>query len=191
MEYRAFTEGVRPGSVTTSHEIIILLCYIIGKAGQPVTVDELNLALQQEALVNYFELMSAWEYLLRSDHLRQEGSGYVLSPLGEQTAAAFEGQLPVAVKERATRALTQVIQQLRRQRENQVQIEKTSDGYQITMTITDICTDLLSLRMFMPGREECEAIRRRFLEDPAAVYRGVFTLFTGDKLENGETKDKE
>ena len=45
--------------------------------------------------------------------------------------------------------------------------------------------------ILMPGREECEAIRRRFLEDPAAVYRGVFTLLTGDKLENGETKDKE
>ena len=184
-------EGVRPGSVTTSHEVIILLCYIIGKAGQPVTVDELNLALQQEALVNYFELMSAWEYLLRSGHLRQQDQGYVLSSLGKQTAAAFEGQLPAAVKERGTRALSQVIQQLRRQKENQVRIEKTSDGYQITLTITDIGTDLLSLRMFMPGREECEGIRRRFLEDPAALYRGVFALLTGDQLEAEETQPED
>ena len=29
MEHNAFTQGVRPGSVTTSHEVMILICYLM------------------------------------------------------------------------------------------------------------------------------------------------------------------
>ena len=47
MEYNAFTEGVRPGSVTTSHEVMILICYLIDQAGQPVSFQELNAALHR------------------------------------------------------------------------------------------------------------------------------------------------
>ena len=54
MEYNAFTEGVRPGSVTTSHEVMILICYLMEQAGQPVSFKELNTALQSQELVNYF-----------------------------------------------------------------------------------------------------------------------------------------
>ena len=35
-------------------------------------------------------------------------------------------------------------------------------------------------------REECEAIRRRFLNDPMLVYKGVFALLTGDTQTVGE-----
>ena len=72
MEYKAFTEGVRPGSVTTSHEVMILICYLIDRAGQPVSFQELNAALQSQELVNYFQFAETMESLRRSGHIRQE-----------------------------------------------------------------------------------------------------------------------
>ena len=67
MEYNAFTEGVRPGSVTTSHEVMILICYLIDQAGQPVSFQELSAALQGQELVNYFQLVEAVDTLGAGD----------------------------------------------------------------------------------------------------------------------------
>lgn len=35
----------------------------------------------------------------------------------------------------------------------------------------------------MPTEKECEAIRRRFLNDPMLVYKGVFALLTGERAQ--------
>ena len=54
MEQNLFTEGVRPGSVTTPEQVHMLICYIFREAGQPVTLDQVNEVLQRQSLVNYF-----------------------------------------------------------------------------------------------------------------------------------------
>lgn len=187
MEYKAFTEGVRPGGVTTSHEIIILICYMVSHAGQPVSLEQLCGALLRQELVNYFEFASAAEYLIKSGHLvPAESDRYAISELGQATAATFEDGLPLAVRERSTKALQSILKLLRRQEENRVEIEKTPDGYQLSLTVTDIGTDLMSIKMFMPTMEGCEDIRRRFLNDPSTIYKGVFALLTGDMETVGE-----
>lgn len=56
MAGNAFTAGVKPGGLTTSTEIRILLCYLIQHAGTPLSQGELETALLGEELVNYFEL---------------------------------------------------------------------------------------------------------------------------------------
>ena len=81
MEQNLFTEGVRPGSVTTPEEVHMLICYIFREAGQPVTLDQANEVLQRQSLVNYFEFAEAAERLIRMGHLRPAENGrYTLSP---------------------------------------------------------------------------------------------------------------
>ena len=46
----AFTAGVRPGGLTSSTEIRLLLCYLVKNAG-PITRQEIENALMEEALV--------------------------------------------------------------------------------------------------------------------------------------------
>ena len=190
MEYRAFTEGVRPGSVTTSHEVMVLICYLMDKAGQPVSFKELNSALQSQELVNYFQFAEAMESLRKSGHiLPQEYQGescFALTDLGRQASRAFEEDLPLAVRERGTRAMDRILTLVRRQKENKVEIRQVEDGWQLTLTITDIGSDLMSVTIFMPTQDACEKIRRRFLNDPMLTYKGVFALLTGDTETVGE-----
>ena len=42
MTHNAFTAGVRPGGLTTSTEIRILLCYLIKNATVPLSQSELE-----------------------------------------------------------------------------------------------------------------------------------------------------
>ena len=66
------------------------------------------------------------------------------------------------------------------------EIRQVEDGWQITLTITDIGSDLMSVTIFMPTQDACEKIRRRFLNDPMLTYKGVFALLTGDTETVGE-----
>ena len=95
MEQNLFTEGVRPGSVTTPEEVHMLLCYILRKAGQPVTLDQVNEVLQRQELVNYFEFAEAADRLIRMGHLVPVENGrYVLSQEGAALADTFRQNLP-------------------------------------------------------------------------------------------------
>ena len=172
---------MRPGSVTTPEEVHMLLCYILRKAGQPVTLDQVNEVLQRQELVNYFEFAEAADRLIRMGHLVPVENGrYVLSEEGAALADTFRQKLPPAVRERAQKALDDVLTLLRRQQENKVRVKKVGDGFEITLTITDIGSDLMSLTMFLPTEKECEQVRRRFLNDPALLYKGTMALLTGD-----------
>ena len=55
----AFTAGVRPGGLTNSTEIRLLLCYLVKNAG-PITRTEIENALMEEALVNILRSAPAW-----------------------------------------------------------------------------------------------------------------------------------
>ena len=77
-------------------------------------------------------------------------------------------------------ALDNILRLFRRQQDYRVEIAKKEDGFVVTLTIPDLGSDLLSLSIFMPTEKECEAIRKRFLNDPMLVYQGVFALLTGD-----------
>lgn len=57
MASNAFTSGVKPGGLTSSSEVRMLLCYLI-KTAAPLTRQEIEQALLSEQLVNYFELAS-------------------------------------------------------------------------------------------------------------------------------------
>ena len=100
MEQNLFTEGVRPGSVTTPEEVHMLICYIFREAGQPVTLDQVNEVLQRQSLVNYFEFAEAAGRLISMGNLLPEQNDrYILSGEGEKLADTFRQKLPAAVRE--------------------------------------------------------------------------------------------
>ncbi len=181
MEYNAFTGGVRQGSVTASHEIIALICYVVKETDSAITRKQLQNALLEEELVNFFECNSALDHLIKSGHLLEADNGdYTLTELGVATVEEFKSQLPLVVKERALAAMKTEIEQTKLREENIVKIEKTLDGYQISLTVTDIGTDLMALKLFMPTKDSCEHIEARFLADPQFFYTKILAIATGD-----------
>ncbi len=193
MDFNALSEGVRPGGITTTHQIIILLCYMVRGAGEPVTLEQLAKAVVEEELVNYFEVTSATQLLVEKGHLietEQKGL-YVLSPLGEQTALEFEKNLPASVKDRAMGALINILKLLHREQENNIDIIKTDDGYEFSLVMKDIGSDLLTVKMFFPTIEQCWEVKKRILNDPLTVYKGIFSILTGDYKTFGKLTDQQ
>ena len=81
----AFTAGVRPGGLTNSTEIRLLLCYLVKNAG-PITRTEIENALMEEALVNYFEIGSCLDDIARQQLVTVEGDRYTITDKGRKVA---------------------------------------------------------------------------------------------------------
>ena len=70
-EREAFTAGVRPGGLTTSTEIRLLLCYLVQNTGA-VSQHQLEAALMDTQLVNYFEIGSGLDDIRRQGLVAQD-----------------------------------------------------------------------------------------------------------------------
>ena len=95
----AFTAGVRPGGLTNSTEIRLLLCYLVKNAG-PITRTEIENALMEEALVNYFEIGSCLDDIARQQLVTADGDRYIITDKGRKVAQELAYDLPRSVRER-------------------------------------------------------------------------------------------
>lgn len=127
MAGNAFTAGVKPGGLTTSTEIRILLCYLIQHAGTPLSQGELETALLGEELVNYFELASNLSNLLEQGFVREENGRYTILPAGADIAEALADDVPRSVRDAAVRATLAAQQFARKEAQHHAQIDRPGD----------------------------------------------------------------
>ncbi|AVQ94809.1 DUF4364 family protein [Ethanoligenens harbinense] len=184
VENGAFGGGVDPGGLRDADDVKILICYLLKNLKQPLPLQTLAEALQQDGLVNYFTLADALHALLLSGHVdqvEQDGEkAYKATRLGAGTADMFERRLPLSVREKAVRAGVRLLARQKRDAENKVEITPSGAGFAVRCTVLDGEDTLLSISLLVPDRAQAEAVRQQFLHDPATVYRGAVALMTGD-----------
>ena len=97
----AFTAGVRPGGLTDSTEIRLLLCYLVKNAG-PITRTEIENALMEEQLVNYFEIGSCLDDITRQQLVTLKEDRYSITEKGRKVAQELAYRpCPAVWRERA------------------------------------------------------------------------------------------
>lgn len=178
-----FHAGVEPGGLTADYEIKMLICYILRTVDRPVPVSALIEAFVAEGIGNYFEAASAAAGLVKTGHLTietVEGERcYVATELAVGTADTLARDLPPVIREKAVTAVERSIHLRESRAQNRVDVKKVQDGYLLTMTITDVGSDLLTATLLVPDKETCGKISQRFVEDPVLIYKGIVAVLTG------------
>ncbi len=198
MSNQAFTGGVRPGGLTTSTEIRILLCYLLKSVNIPLTRAEIEGALLGEELVNYFELSDALDKLCELGHLTQTAQGYQVTPSGRDLADTLSSELPRSVRESAINAVLAAQQYKRKLAQHKAQIVKTEDGgWRACCTIEDLGEPVFSFELYLPDELTANAVKERFITDGDQIFRCMLGLLTGnrqmaiDAISSCDKKDKE
>ena len=184
MSNPVFTSGVTPGGLTSDYEIRLAICYLLWKLNRPLTFEQINDCFQFDGLLNYFEFSQALQQLQDMGHIQKESTGedqarYRLTGQGVQAAAEFEHSIPLSVREKAVQAGQQMLLREKRLRDNRVEYHKVEDGYQLNIRLSDFGSDLMRLTVFFATEEECLQAKRRFFEDPPAVYAGIMQALCG------------
>ncbi len=176
----AFSAGVEPGGLYTIQEIKILICYMLRGVNEPLTRESVTDIIAGGGMANYFETADALDALVRQGHLLEQKDGITLTETGRQVASTLAGRIPYTLRERSVKAALRLLTRRRREAENDVQIEKLNSGVQVTCTIQDADTPLLSLSLHVADNLQAQLVRENFLEDPTLLYRSVLAILTGD-----------
>lgn len=189
-----FRAGVEPGGLTADYEVKMMICCILEKVARPMPVSALIEVFVAEAIGNYFEVASAAAAMVESGSIAIEEYEnercYVITPTGAQAAVTLEKDLPTAVRERGVKAAEHFFLQRERRARNKTSIEKVEDGFLLTLSITDVGSDLLRVTILLPDEKTCKQLENRFISDPIVVYKGVVALLTGNYQSVGALLDE-
>lgn len=177
----AFTAGVRPGGLTGSTEIRLLLCYIVKTSG-PIARQEIEDALMEEQLVNYFEIGSCLDDITRQGMVELNEGKYTITDKGVRVANELAYDLPLSVRERAVAAVLRGQLWAHKQAEYGADITEKPDGHcTVRCTIKALENELFCLDLGAPDRLSAEMLKKQFILKGNEVYQLLINKLTEDE----------
>ena len=177
----AFTGGVKPGGLTSTMEVRILLCYLIktaAKTAAPLTRQELENALLSEELVNYFELAGGLGDLEQQGMIRLEDGRYRVTDKGSTVADTLAYDLPRSVRESAARAVIRAQTWLRKAAQHKATVTAENGRYLVDCRIEDLGSEVFRLQLEMPDPLTAEAVKHRFIEQGSEIFSLLMDALT-------------
>ena len=174
----AFTAGVRPGGLTSSTEIRLLLCYLVKNAG-PIARQEIENALMEEALVNYFEIGSCLDDITRQQLVTVQDNVYSITDKGRKVAQELAYDLPRSVRERAVAAVLRCQTWARKEAKYSASITEKPDGHcSVRCTVKGLDEALFCLDLGTPDRLSAELVKKQFILKGNEIYQLLVNKLT-------------
>ena len=174
----AFTAGVRPGGLTSSTEIRLLLCYLVNNAG-PIARQEIENALMEEALVNYFEIGSCLDDITRQQLVTVQDNVYSITDKGRKVAQELAYDLPRSVRERAVAAVLRCQTWARKEAKYSASITEKPDGHcSVRCTVKGLDEALFCLDLGTPDRLSAELVKKQFILKGNEIYQLLVNKLT-------------
>ncbi|MDL2293420.1 DUF4364 family protein [Ruminococcaceae bacterium OttesenSCG-928-D13] len=183
MDNGTFSEGVRPGGLTSSTEIRILLCYLLDHIGTPVSREQIEESLLGESLVNYFAMADSLAQLCSQGLLSCEDSMYTITDEGRTVGRTLAADVPRTIRDAAVRGVIRAQQYAAKAAAHRSEVIKSDDGKSrhVRCSIGDDAGTLLLLELYMPDELSAEAVRDKFIQSGDEVYKLVLASLTGNR----------
>lgn len=182
VEFDAFAGDIALGGLRNMLEIKILVCYMLSRVKEPMTRKQLCDCLQEEGLVNFFDLNEAIDDLLKQKMLQEEDylneTCITVTEAGRSNAETLETTLTNTLRERSVKSALKMLARAKAERETNVEIEKTETGYNVTFKIESLGENLLTLSLYVADILQAEQLRENFLNNPSGVYSQIIDLLT-------------
>lgn len=180
--YDAFTAGVETGGLINTSEIKALVCFLLLKIDVPVSRELCREVLQEQGIANYFDVSEAIAELIKtgniSTDITEDDEVMYLTKIGKGAAEMLVGDVPKSVREKAFSALHDAVTRLRRERETNIEITPSGNGYNVSFMVTDRDDVLMSLSVYAADLNQANDFKDNFLKDPVKVYSGIISSLT-------------
>lgn len=190
MKRNSFTEGVKPGGLTTSTEIRILLCYILDSMPEPVSRQQLEDVLLGEELANYFVMAESLSLLQEQNLVLEEDGQLSITDKGRSVARTLADDLPRSVREAAVFSLIRAQQFAARAAAYHSEVSETENGRLVSCSIGDGAGLVFKMELYMPDDATAQAVRKQFIENGDEVYKLLLASLTGNKVQAEKSLQK-
>lgn len=181
MPGNTFTEGVKPGGLTTGTEVRILLCYLLNTIDTPVSREQIEEVLLGEELANYFVVAEGLAQIVAQGLATEEQNGYLISPAGRSVAQTLARDVPRAVREAAVRGVVRARQYAAKAAAHHSEIVQTENGRTVHCSIADGTGSLFEMALYMPDELSANMVRRHFIDHGDQVYKLVLAALTNNR----------
>ena len=183
----AFPVDDTVGGIRSTEKIRIIICYILKNVESPLTRDNIQSALYDNGIANYFEISQAIDNLIDVGAVEISESCLVLNQKGEKIARDLNDELSLYIKNKAVRAINLTVIYEKRKKENDVSIVKVDDKkYRLDITLLsgqadDENTDeLIKVSVFVTDSLQAETMKTTFLNNPVRLYEKIIEALTED-----------
>lgn len=181
MSSNSFSEGVRPGGLTNSTELRILLCYLLDSVSTPVSRAQIEETLLGEELVNYFVMAESLAQIRAQGLVEGDDEGYTITEAGRTVARTLADDVPRSVREAAIRGVIRAQHYAAMQAAHQSEIITTEAGRSVRCSIGDDAGPLFRMELYMPDELSAQAVQTKFVESGDTVYKLVLAALTGNR----------
>lgn len=182
MDFDAFDAGIELGGLRNRDDIRLLICYLLKTIDKPIEKEQLNNALLENGLANYFEINRAVTELLSNGAvdmlIENDEECYQILPRGKEIAENLEMTLPKTVREKAVNSAIKLLTLKEVERENKIEVEKVDDGYNVSFSLMSGDAELMKLTLLVGDSMQVESIKKNYLEDPIKLYSSIITALT-------------
>ena len=182
VEFDAFAGDIVLGGLRNMLEIKILVCYMLARVKEPMSRKQLCDCLNEEGLVNYFDLNEAIDDLLNQKMIQEEmyleETCLTVTDAGRNNAETLETTLTNTLRDRSVNAALRMLARAKAERETKVNIEKTQTGYNVTIEIDALGENLLTLSLYAADILQAEQLRENFLNNPSEIYSQILNILT-------------
>ena len=177
---------IEKGGLHTVGDVKALVLYILRYAGKPLNRENLTEIVLNDGLVD-FDFTQALQGLLEDGLVDitspDDPTDYVLTELGRQTEELYETNLPFNVKKKNLAAMMSVLAQIKRESNTHTKIEKVSNGFLVSCTLTEQDGSiLLQYTVLVPDELQAHMITDQFCKQPTEKYKGIMSLLIDESL---------
>lgn len=175
-----FSAGVDYGGLRSMEDIKLLVCYLLYSVKEPVPRPMILEIISGNGMANFFDTGVAMDKLIDLGHIAESGSGMLtITNTGKEIAEVLSTTLPFVLRERSVKIALLLLSRMHKQKDANVEIEKTETGYNVTLELTEGGSTMLKVTVATVDSLQANAIRENFLEDPALLYRSTFAVLNG------------
>lgn len=180
----AFPVDDTVGGIRSTEKIRIIICYILLNSDSNLTRDNIQSALYDNGIANYFEISQAIDNLLDVGAVGADGDIIILNKKGEQIARDLEDELSPYIKNKAVRAAKLTALYEKRKKENNISVTKINDKkYRLDISLLsglNEADEMLNVSVFVTDSLQAENMKSNFLNNPVKLYEKVIEALTDD-----------
>jgi hypothetical protein len=164
-----------------------LICLILNQIKIQITKDQLNIALQLNETVNYFNFCQALQELLSSKQIiekykpKDKKNKYLyLTDSSLEIANNFTNSIPKNLIQKNINTIQKIIKEEKESKNTQIYINKNDDGYSVKLTLEEIQSNLMDLELFCPNLKTANNMKNQIKLKTTEIYKIILSLINDD-----------
>ena len=162
----------RHGFIHDMMDVKVLILFATARSNYPLTLQEVYELCYQDECLSYFDVCTAIPEMVTSGHLEElEDGRFQITEKGRDTGAITEDSIAFTVRQRTETAVERYNRKIRRSSQIKTQIIPRENGdYSAIMTLDDEMSNLMTLEIVAPSRQQAMRLSRAYEEKAEHIY---------------------